>query len=59
MSADETHVSLSLHGKVVAEAPVQWKDEATRGNSWGIVIEGTKVTEIHFKGKARFATISE
>ena len=57
--ADDTHVSLSSSGKVVAEAPVQWKDDAAKSGSWGIKTEGDKVTEIHFKGKTRFVVISE
>lgn len=57
--ADDTHVSLSSQGKVVAEAPVQWKDDGTKSSSWGIKTEGDKVTEIHFKGKTRFVAIAE
>lgn len=59
VSADETHVRLSMNGKVVAEAPVQWKDETSKPKYSAFVSEGNKITEIHFGGKTRFVTISE
>jgi hypothetical protein len=59
VAADETHVRLSMNGKVVAEAPVQWKDETAKAKYSAFVSEGNKITEIHFGGKTRFVTISE
>jgi len=59
VSADETHVQLSMNGKVVAEAPVQWKDETSKAKYSTFVSQGNKITEIHFGGKSRFVTISE
>ena len=59
VSADETHVRLSMHGKVVAEAPVQWKDEAAKAKYSAFVSDSGKITEIHFGGKTRFVTISQ
>jgi hypothetical protein len=59
VSADETHVQISIHGKVVAEAPVQWKDETAKAKYSAFVREGDKITEIHFGGKSRFVTIAE
>ncbi len=59
VSADETHVQISMHGKVVAEAPVQWKDETAKARYSAFVSEGNKITEIHFGGKTRFVTIAE
>jgi hypothetical protein len=52
-------VRLSMNGKVVAEAPVQWKDETAKAKYSAFVSEGNKITEIHFGGKTRFVTISE
>jgi hypothetical protein len=59
VSADETHVRISMNGKVVAEAPVQWKDETGKAKYSAFVSENNKITEIHFGGKTRFVTISE
>ena len=59
VSADETHVQISMNGKVVAEAPVQWKDETSKAKYTTFVSQGNKITEIHFGGKTRFVTISE
>src|SRR5580704_8874837 len=59
VSADETHVQISMNGKVVAEAPVQWKDETSKAKYSAFVSENNKITEIHFGGKTRFVTISE
>jgi hypothetical protein len=59
VSADETHVRISMNGKVVAEAPVQWKDETSKPKYSAFVSEGNKITEIHFGGKTRFVAIAE
>jgi hypothetical protein len=59
VTADDTHVKLSLNGKVVAEAPVQWKDESSKARFSAFVINDNKITEIHFGGKTRFVTIAE
>jgi hypothetical protein len=59
VSADETHVRISLNGKVIAEAPVQWKDETSKPKYSAFVSEGNKITEIHFGGKTRFVSIAE
>jgi hypothetical protein len=59
VSVDETHVTISMRGKVVAEAPVQWKDETSKAKYSAFVSENNKITEIHFGGKTRFVTIAE
>jgi hypothetical protein len=59
VSADETHVKISMNGKVVAEAPVQWKDETSKAKYSAFVSQGNKITEIHFGGKTRFVSIAE
>ena len=58
VKADETKVTLSLNGKVVAEAPVQWKDEQSKSQYSSIKVDSGSVKEIHFNGKARYAEIS-
>jgi hypothetical protein len=59
VTVDDTHVKLSRNGKVVAEAPVQWKDETSKARFSAFVINDNKITEIHFGGKTRFVTIAE
>lgn len=58
VKATETKVTLSHNGKVVAEAPVQWKDGSKASYS-SIVADGGAVKEIHFGGKSRYAEISD
>jgi hypothetical protein len=58
VKADETKVTLSLNGKVVAEAPVQWRDEQPKPKYSSIIVDGGSVKEIHFNGRARYAEIS-
>jgi hypothetical protein len=58
VKADETKVTLSLNGKVVAEASVQWKDEQSKPTSSSIVVDSGTVKEFHFNGRARYADVS-
>ena len=59
ISADDARVTLALNGKVVAEAPVQWKDEANKPRYSKIVTSGDRLKEIHFGGKMRYVEIAE
>jgi hypothetical protein len=59
VSADDTHVKISMNGKVVAEAPVQWKDETSKAKYSAFVSQNNKITEIHFGGKSKFVAIAE
>lgn len=58
--ADDSKLTLSLHGKVVAEAPVQWKDEKGKATYSSIVTDGdeNQVKEVHFNGKSRYVELS-
>jgi len=60
VKADDSKVTLSLHGKVVAEAPVQWKDEKSKSKFSTIVTDGdaNQVKEVHFTGKSRYVELS-
>jgi hypothetical protein len=58
VSADDAKVTVTLNGKVVAEAPVTWKDETSKPKSSNIVTNDNQVTEIHFNGKMRYVSIS-
>lgn len=59
VTADDSKVTLSMNGKVVAEAPVQWKDETTKVKSSNFVSVGDQIKEIHFGGKMRYVEIAE
>jgi hypothetical protein len=59
VTADQSAVRLSLHGKVVAEAPVQWKDDSGKADRSTFVVSDSKIVEIHFGGKARYVTIAQ
>jgi hypothetical protein len=58
VTADDTKVTIAQKGKVVAEAPVQWKDESSKPNNSNIVTNNDEVTEIHFSGKMRYVQVS-
>jgi hypothetical protein len=57
VSVDDSKVTVARNGKVVAEAPVQWKDEASKSKYTNIVATGDQVKEIHFSGKMRYVEI--
>lgn len=56
--ATESTLTVLQKGKVVAEAPVQWKPEGKGVSSSGLVIDSGAVKEVHFIGKARYAEIT-
>jgi hypothetical protein len=60
VKADDAKVTLSVNGKVVAEAPVQWKDEKNKAKYSAIITDGdaNQVKEVHFNGKTRYVELS-
>jgi hypothetical protein len=58
VTADDAKVTLELNGKVVAEAPVTWKDESSKPRSSNVVSTDDQIKEIHFNGKMRYVSIS-
>lgn len=58
VTADDSKVTLAQNGKVMAEAPVRWKDETSKSRNSTIVTTDDQVTEIHFSGKMRYVTVS-
>lgn len=54
VTADETKVTLTRNGKVIAEVAAQWKDAAGKAEYSSIVAPEGKVKEIHFAGKTRY-----
>jgi len=51
-------LTMTKDGKVVAQVPVQWKDETSKPHYSTIVTDGGKITEFHFGGKTRFVVVS-
>src|SRR5271154_2585849 len=58
VTADDSKVTVELDGKVVAEAPVEWKDETSKPRNSNIVTTDDQVKEIHFGGKMRYVAIT-
>ncbi len=58
VTADDTKVTVAQNGKVMAEAPIEWKDESKKPSNSNIVTNNEEVTEIHFSGKMRYVTIA-
>jgi hypothetical protein len=58
VSATETQLTISRNGKVIAQAPVQWKDEASKARYSTIVSDGNKIKEVHFGGKTKYVEVS-
>ena len=56
---DDSKVTVKQGGKMIAEAPIQWKDQARKAPYSNIVTVGDQVTEIHFGGKTRYAAITQ
>jgi len=59
VSADDSTVTLQMNGKMVAQAPIQWKDEASKAQYSGVVAVDGVVKEIHFSGKMKYVTIAQ
>lgn len=57
--ADESKVTFKQGSKVVAEAPVQWKDADKKQYATNIVLEGNSIKEIRFGGKTRYLVVQE
>ena len=56
--ADESKVKLSLDGRVVVEAPIQWMDAAGKTPQTAVVLDNNnQLKEIRFSGKSRYAVI--
>jgi hypothetical protein len=59
IKVDESKVTFSRDGKVVAEAPVQWKDSSSKAQYSSIVTDGDQIREIHFGGKTRYVEVTQ
>jgi len=59
VKADDAKLTLKFKGKVVAEVPVQWKDEQGKAKNSAVVVESDQIKELHFGGKTRFVQVAE
>jgi hypothetical protein len=61
VKADDNKVTLMRDGKIVAEAPVQWKDESKKSQYSAVVTDGdgNQIRSVHFNGMTKYAEISE
>jgi hypothetical protein len=55
--ADESKMTLKQGSKVVAEAPVHWKDADKKEFATNVVLEGNSIKEIRFGGKTRYLVV--
>jgi len=58
VTVTETQLTMTKGNKVVAQVPVQWKDETGKADRSTIVMDGNKITEFHFGGKNRYVTVA-
>lgn len=58
VTADDTHAKFSKGGKVIAEVPIQWKDENSKSKFTTVVVEGDQIKEIHFGGKMKYVQVT-
>jgi hypothetical protein len=56
--ADESKVKISLDGRVVAEAPIQWADATGKIQQTAVVLDSNnQLKEIRFSGKSRYVVL--
>jgi hypothetical protein len=58
VSADESKMTISRDGKVVAEAPIEWKDGQSKASYTSVVVNSNQIAEIHFGGKAKYISVA-
>jgi hypothetical protein len=58
VSADESKMTISRDGKVVAEAPIEWKDGQSKSSYTSVVTDRDQITEVHFGGKAKYISVA-
>jgi hypothetical protein len=57
LQADESKTTLIAHGKVVAEASSQWKDDKGKAFADNVLTDSGAIKEIRFGGKTRYLSI--
>lgn len=59
VQADESTVTILQDGKMVAEAPAEWKDETSKSDGSKIVVQNNQIREIHFDGKMKYVEVTD
>jgi len=57
--ANSSKVMLKQSGKIVADAPVQWKDGGKKEFATHVVLDGNNIKEIRFAGRTRYIVIQQ
>ena len=57
--ADGSKVTLSLNGKSVAEAPIQWRDEQGKARHSAVATDSGRITAFHFRGNTQYIVIEQ
>ena len=57
VKATQSSLQLLHNGKLVAESPVEWKDEQSKPRNSSVVTDNGAVKEIHFAGKERYVEL--
>jgi hypothetical protein len=55
----DSTVTFLQHGKMVAEAPVEWKHDGRKASMSNIVTQNDQIKEIHFGGKAEYIEVMD
>jgi hypothetical protein len=58
VSADETKMTISRDGKVVAEVPIEWKDGQSKASYTSVVTDSNQITDVHFGGKTKYISVT-
>lgn len=57
--ANDSTVTMKSGDKVVAQAPVQWKDAGSKAEYSSIISDDHGIQAIHFQGKTRYIEVKE
>jgi len=58
VSADDSKMTISRDGKVIAEAPIEWKDGQSKASYTSVITDSDKITEVHFGGKTKYISVT-
>jgi hypothetical protein len=57
VKASESSVRFLHDGKVVAESPIEWKDEQSKQKNPSVSTNSGAMKDLHFAGKGRYAEL--
>ncbi|HUA00395.1 MAG TPA: hypothetical protein VMB02_08695 [Candidatus Aquilonibacter sp.] len=56
---DDSTVTVLLHGKMVAQARAEWKDETSKPAMSNLRLDKNQIKEIHFSGKMKYVQVMD